>query len=121
MADLTITAYMNQINTLEKLAVAANVVDVYNVAPLNIVRAIKSCMEDGEFGESRYCAIDHSLIIRENKWRERHLLGMSVNYPDLVHCTCCLDLHHSYIESIDDLLDRVYYDNELYKYHEMIA
>ncbi len=121
MTDLSIVAYMNQINTLEKLAIAANVEDIYNEAPLNLVWAIKSCMEDGEFSESDYCALDCSLIIRQNRWRERYLLGMSVNYPDLVQCTCCLDLHHSYIRSIDALMDRIYNDYELYKYHSMIA
>ena len=121
MTDFAKVAYMNQINTLEKLAIAANVEDIYNEAPLNLVRAIKSCMEDGEFSESDYCILHSSLIIRENRWRERYLLGMSVNYPDLVQCTCCLDLHHSYIESIDALMDKIYMDYELYKYHSMIA
>lgn len=111
---------MNQIKTLEKLAIAANVADIYNDTPLNLVRAIKSCMEDSEFSESDYCSLDYSLIIRENKWRERYLLGMSINYPDLVQCTC-LDLHHSYIKSIDALMDRIYCDYELYKYHSMIS
>ena len=121
MTDLTIKAYFNQINTLEKLAVAANVDDIYNTAPLNLVRAIKSVMEDGEFEESHEYIFDTALIIRNNGWRERYLLGMSVNYPDLVKCTCCLDLHHSYIEAIGQLMDKIYHDYELYKYHDMIA